>query len=138
MIAVLFVFGAFNGPACQTIQRATLIVIGISPIAFLVGLLDARLARAAVGNLFVEIRSDLSPAAQRDALARALRDPSLELAYWLPEFGSWADLDGQSVALPEPGSGRAMTLIDRDGARMAVLLHDPALEEERELLAAVG
>ncbi len=53
MIAVLFAFGAFNGPAFQTIQRATLIVIGISPIAFLVGLLDARLARAAVGNLIV-------------------------------------------------------------------------------------
>src|SRR6266496_1891565 len=138
MIAVLFAFGAFNGPAFQTIQRATLIVIGISPIAFLVGLLDARLARAAVGNLIVEIRADQSPAALRDALARALRDPSLELAYWLPEFGSWADLNGRSVVLPEAASGRAMTLIDREGARMAALLHDLAVEEERELLAAVG
>src|SRR6266487_3934120 len=106
--------------------------------SFPLGLLHARLARSGVGDLLVRLRSDLSPAAQRDALARALRDPSLELAYWLPEFGSWADLDGQSVTLPEPGSGRAMTMIDRDGARMAVLLHDPALEEERELLAAVG
>ncbi|MFL5925463.1 MAG: sensor histidine kinase [Gaiellaceae bacterium] len=138
MIAVLFVFGAFEGPAFQAIQRATLIVIGISPIAFLIGLLDARLARAAVGNLFVELRADPSPMALRDSLARALRDPSLELAYWLPEFGSWADLDGLSVALPEAASGRAMTLIDREGTRMAALLHDPALEEERELLAAVG
>ncbi len=138
MIAVLFVFGAFNGPAFQTIQRATLIVIGISPIAFLVGLLDARLARAAVGNLFVEIRADQSPAALRDALGRALRDPSLELAYWLPEFGSWADLNGRSVVLPETASGRGITLIDREGTRMAALLHDPALEEEHELLAAVG
>jgi signal transduction histidine kinase len=138
MIAVLFVFGAFNGPAFQTIQRATLIVIGISPIAFLLGLLDARLARAAVGNLFVEIRADQSPAALRDALARALRDPSLELAYWLPEFGSWADLNGRGVVLPETASGRAITLIDREGTRLAALLHDPALEEEHELLAAVG
>ncbi len=138
MIAVLFVFGAFEGPAFQTIQRATLIVIGISPIAFLIGLLDARLARAAVGNLFVELRADPSPVALRNALARALRDPSLELAYWLPEFGSWADLDGRSVVLPEAASGRAMTLIDREGTRMAALLHDPALEEERELLTAVG
>jgi signal transduction histidine kinase len=138
MVAVLFVFGAFEGPAFQMIQRATLIVIGISPLAFLVGLLDARLARVAVGSLFVELRSNPSPAALRDALARALRDPSLELAYWLPEFESWANVDGRSVVLPEPASGRAMTLIDRDGTRMAALLHDPALEEERELLAAVG
>jgi signal transduction histidine kinase len=138
MIAALFVFGAFDGPEFQTIQRATLIVIGISPIAFLVGLLDARLARASVGDLFVELRADQSPASLRDALARALRDPSLELAYWLPEFGSWADLNGQGVALPETASGRATTLIDRDGTRMAVLIHDPALEDERELLAAAG
>ncbi len=119
------------------IQRATFAVIGLAPIAFLIGLLHARLVRSGVGDLLVQLRSDLSPAALRDALARALRDPSLELAYWLPEFGSWADLNGQSVTLPEPGSGRAMTLIDRDGARMAVLLHDPALEDEDELLAAV-
>ena len=62
MIAVLFISGAFQGPAFQTIQRATLLVIGISPIAFLIGLLDARLARSAVGDLFVELRADPSPA----------------------------------------------------------------------------
>ncbi len=138
MIAVLFVFGAFNGPAFLTIQRATLVVIGISPIVFLIGLLGARLARSGVADLFVELRADPSPAGLRDALARALRDSSLTLAYWLPEFESWADLDGRSVELPERESGRATTLIDRDGAHMAALLHDPGLEDEPELLAAVG
>ena len=48
MIAVLFVFGTLEAPAFQPIQRATLVVIGISPIAFLIGLLDARLARSGV------------------------------------------------------------------------------------------
>src|SRR5207253_4371721 len=138
MIAVLFVFGAFSGPAFLTIQRATLVVIGVSPFAFLIGLLDARLARSAVGGLFVELRADSSPVTLRDALARALRDPSLTLAFWLPEFESWADLDGRPLELPEQGSGRAATLIERDGAHMAALLHDLALEDEPELLAAVG
>jgi signal transduction histidine kinase len=138
MVAILFLSGAFDGPAFLAIQRATLFVIGISPIAFLIGLLDARLARSAVGDLFVELRSDPSPAGLRDALARALRDPSLTLAYWLPEFETWADIDGRPMELPEPASGRATTLVDRDGARMAALLHDPGLEDEPELLAAVG
>jgi signal transduction histidine kinase len=138
MIPVLLTSAIWFRGQFVPIQRATFAVIGLAPIAFLIGLLHARLARSGVGNLLVQLRSDLSPAAQRDALAGALRDPSLELAYWLPEFGSWGDLDGRSVALPEQGSGRAMTLIDRDGERMAVLLHDAALEEERELLAAVG
>jgi signal transduction histidine kinase len=138
MIPVLLTSAIWFRGQFVPIQRATFAVIGLAPIAFLVGLLHARLARSGVGDLLVQLRSDLSPAGLRDALARALRDPSLELAYWLPDFGSWADLDGQSVTLPEPASGRATTLIDRDGARMAVLLHDPALEEEHELLAAVG
>ncbi len=138
MIAVLFVSGAFGGPAFVTIQRLTLLVIGISPIAFLIGLLDARLARSSVGELFVELRADPSPTGLRDALARALRDPSLTLAYWLPEFETWADLEGRPVQLPVPQSGRSTTLVDRDGGHMAALLHDPGLEDEPELLAAVG
>src|SRR5205823_196952 len=138
MIPVLLTSAIYFRGQFQPIQRATFAVIGLAPIAFLIGLLHARLARSGVGDLLVQLRSDLSPAALRDALARALRDPSLELAYWLPEFDSWADLDGRSVALPVSGSGRTMTLIDRDGTRMAALLHDAGLEEERELLAAVG
>jgi signal transduction histidine kinase len=113
-------------------------MIGLAPFVFLAGLLQARLARSTVGDLFVELRADPSPPVLREALARALRDPSLTLAYWLPEFESWSDLDGRPVELPEPASGRATTLIDRDGGHMAALLHDPALEDEPELLAAVG
>ena len=138
MIAVLFLSGAFGFSTFSDIQRATLFVIGISPIAFLVGLLDARLARSAVGDMFVQLQADPSPTGLRDALARALRDPSLSLAYWLPEFETWVDVDGRPVELPKPQSGRATTLIDRDGAHMAALLHDPGLEDEPELLTAVG
>ena len=51
-------------------------VLGLAPIVFLAGLLEARLARSAVGDLFVELRA--SPDL-RNALARALGDPSLTL-----------------------------------------------------------
>jgi signal transduction histidine kinase len=139
MIALLFVVGAFQilSPAFLAIQRTTLVVLGISPIAFLAGLLQSRLARSAVGDLFVELRAEPPPAALQDALARALRDPSLTLAYWLPDFGSYADLDGRAVQLPKQDATRATTLIDRNGQHVAALLHDPALEDEPELLDAV-
>jgi signal transduction histidine kinase len=107
------------------------------PLVVLTGILRSRLARSSVGELFVELHADPAPAELRDALARALRDPSLVLAYWLPEFRSWADLDGRALELPGDGSGRATTLIDRDGAHVAVLVHDPALADEPELLDAV-
>jgi signal transduction histidine kinase len=137
MIAVLYVFGAFDGPAFKEIQRATLTVIGISPIAFLVGLLDAHLARSAVGDLFVALRADPAPTDLRDALARTLRDPSLQLVYWLPKFDTYADLDGRAVDLPDPTGVRVTTTVARRGAQVAALIHDPSLNDEPELLAAV-
>jgi len=137
MIAVFLLSYAFGVGVVREIRWATFATLGVAPVAFLVGLLHDRLARSAVGELFLELREDPAPADLRDSLARALRDPSLTLAYWLPEFGTYADQAGRPVELPNADGGRAMRLIDRDGARVAALLHDPALEDEPELLAAV-
>jgi signal transduction histidine kinase len=133
MIACLFVSASFDGPAVQEIRWATFATLGVAPLVFLAALLNARLARAAVGDLVLELRADPAPADLRDSLARALRDPSLELAYWLPDFGVYADLDGKPVELPDL-NGRATTLIDRHGDHVAALIHDPALDDEPELL----
>ncbi|HET9507674.1 MAG TPA: histidine kinase [Gaiellaceae bacterium] len=136
MIAFLFVSLVVGGPAVPQIRWATFVTLGLAPVAFLVALLHSRLARSSVGDLFVELRSDPAPGELRSAIARALRDPSATLAYWLPEFGLYADLDARPVELPE-GGRQATTLIDRDGGRVAALLHDRSLLDEPELLAAV-
>ena len=137
MIAVLAMRAAVGAPGHVTIQRLTYFVVGLAPFAFVIGLLQARLARSSVGNLFVELRADPAPADLRGALARALRDPSLTLAYWLPEFGSYADHDGRAVELPNSDGRRSVRLIERDGVQVAALVHDPALRDEPELLDAV-
>ena len=136
MVALLLGSLVFGGPAVAEIRWATFATLGLAPAAFLVAILHSRLARSAVGDLVVELRGDPEPAELQDALARALRDPSLELVYWLPEFGSYADLHGRPVVLPSK-DGTAITLIDREGAHVAALLHDPALEDEPELLEGV-
>jgi signal transduction histidine kinase len=136
LLAVGILVRAFVGSAAEVVVWLVFGMIGIAPIAFLVGLLRERLARASVGELVVELAEDPSPVALEGALARALGDPSLALAYWLPGFESYADLDGQPVQLGN-GGGRSTTLIDHDGVRIAALLHDPALLEEPELLGAV-
>jgi signal transduction histidine kinase len=138
MISVMLVAAVLHEPAFQPIQRATFVVIGISPIVFMLALLSARLARSAVGDLVIDLRGgDLAPRELRDAIARALRDPNLTLAYWLPHFERYADLDGQPHEVPSP-DGRSTTLIERDGGPVAALIHDPALDDEHELLDAVG
>jgi len=142
MIAFLYgsaALGLVGGQlAFEVLRRATLFAIGLAPLAFLVGLLDARLGRATVGDLLVELRANPAPGHLRDALARALRDPSLSLVYWLPDFGGWIDADGRPAQLPDEGSGRGTTLIDRGGEHLAALLHDPSLDDEPELLQAVA
>jgi signal transduction histidine kinase len=138
MIGLLLGSVMVGAPGVQQIRWATFATLGVAPIAFLVGLLSDRLARSAVGELVIELRQEPAPADLRNGLARALRDPSLTVAYWLPDFARYVDSDGQPVDLPTSDSSRETTLIDHDGAHVAVLLHDPALEDEPALLDAVA
>jgi signal transduction histidine kinase len=136
MIVALFMSHVFDVPALHQLRWATFAALGLAPIAFLIGLLHDRLARSSVGELLLGLRREPAPAEVREGLARALRDPSLTLAYWLPDFGTYVDQNGRSVKLPDADDPRATTLIDRDGARVVALLHDPALDDEPELLEA--
>jgi signal transduction histidine kinase len=136
VIAALFLSAAFGGPWVAQIRWAAFVALAFAPVVFLTGLLQARLARSALGELVVELRADLAPADLRDALSRTLRDPSLDLAYWLPEYATYADVDGRPVDLGELGRGRATTLIDRKHQHVAALVHDPSLRDEPELLGA--
>jgi hypothetical protein len=79
------------------------------PLALLAGMLRARLARANIGELVVELdRAPATPRRLRDALARTLADPSLELYFWLPERAEWVDAGGNMVSLPDAGPRRAV------------------------------
>ena len=111
--------------------------MGLAPVVFLVGLLDMRLARTDIGGLLVEL--DRDPTLDLQApLARALHDPSLELAYWLPEQDTWADQYGHPIALPSGDQRRSIRLIYRNDEPVAALFFDPALDDEEELLNAVS
>ncbi|MFB4270475.1 sensor histidine kinase [Nonomuraea sp. GTA35] len=134
MIALLLLAGVFAEFFFPRIQQICLAVLGLAPVAFLAGLLQARLARVSVGDLVVELRAE--PVDLRGPLARALRDPSLSLVYWLPKFGAWADQHGKPVELPADQAG--VTLIEQDRRQVAALIHDPALTDEPELLEAVS
>jgi signal transduction histidine kinase len=121
----------------QTLQRLVLLSLVGVPIGVLVDILRARLSRLAVGDLLLELSRDRDPEHLRDALARVLGDSSLRVAYWLPDFEGYADIDGQPLELPED-LRRVTSMIDRSGAPVAALVHDPALREEPALLDAVG
>jgi signal transduction histidine kinase len=125
------------GEVPNSIDLAFLIAYAIVPFAFKVGLLRSRLARGAVADLVVELGETRAPGRLREALARALHDPSLGVAYWLPEQARYVDLSGRPVELPADGNSRVATIVEREGRRVAALVHDPTLREEPELVSAV-
>jgi signal transduction histidine kinase len=111
------------------------------PVIFVWGLLSARLARSAVGDLVIDLGRPLLPGELRASLARALGDPSLEVLYALAGRGGWVNADGQPGSLPPPGGGpgaRTATLVEREGRPLAALIHDPALDQALVRAAAVA
>ncbi|MGZ5213016.1 MAG: sensor histidine kinase [Actinomycetota bacterium] len=108
------------------------------PLAFLLGLLRTRMSRSAVGDLVIELGRGTMPAGGlRDALAKRLGDPTLELAYAVDEAGGWVDESGHPTELPPSGSGRTATTLEFEGEPVAALIHDEALRHEPELVEAV-
>jgi signal transduction histidine kinase len=137
ILVVQIYYDLLTGEFIRSSQQITAVLLVSVPLAFLFGILHQQLARAGMADLVVALQR--APGSHRlgEALAKALGDPSLVLAYWLPRFDSYVDAEGAPVALPHEGSGRATTFVDRDGHHVAALVHDSALAHQPELLEVV-
>ena len=131
---MLFTIGIRLGPL-QSLVFLTQIVI---PVAVLSVMLRTRMARAGIADLVVEMGQTPTPARLRDALANALGDPSLRVAYWEPSGNRFVDAAGAPVELPDDGTGQAVTMLERNGVREAAIIHDAILLEDPGLIASVA
>jgi len=105
------------------------------PIAFLFGMFRSTIERSGVGDLVIDLGSQRG-IGLRDALARTLHDPSVEIAYWLPSRSGFVDVEGRPVSLPPEGSARAVTMVEREGEPLAAIIHDRSLLDEPALIEA--
>jgi signal transduction histidine kinase len=103
----------------------------------LTGMLAAPWRGTSVADLVVEV-GEARSGTIRGELSQALGDPSLEIGYWLPNLGTYVDAEGRTLALPEPGSSRSMTVLEDDGQPVAALLHDPAVLDDPGLVQGVA
>jgi signal transduction histidine kinase len=140
LISLVADLTGFPDEAEAGVDIAGLVALASIPFGFLVGLLRSRFSRATAVSELVASLSDRRDRRQglRDALADALGDPGLTLAYWLPASGEYVTPEGQPCELPAPGSDRVATLVEKDGAPLAAILHDASLEDERELVRTVA
>jgi signal transduction histidine kinase len=130
---------ALQEGATQLFYFGVLLAMAAVPYGFLLGLLRSRISRAGAVSELVG-RLGRAPAGERelrDALSDALGDPSLTLAYWLPDAEEWVDAEGRRVPDPTELAGVEATLVRHEGRTVAALLHDPRLRDEPELLETV-
>jgi signal transduction histidine kinase len=107
-------------------------------VGFLVDGLRGEWVQATVTRLVVDLGDDSRFGTLQARLAHALGDQSLLIAYWLPEVNGYVEETGRPVALPDARSGRAITMIEQQGARIAALVHDPAVLDGSGLVDAVA
>jgi PAS domain S-box-containing protein len=117
------------------VELAALASLALMPVAFVAGVLRTRMARAGIADLAIAIGNGTP---LRDALADALGDPSLQLAYWSPERERWVDEEGRTLSDPIAKGAHAATFVEQGGRRVAALIHDRTLTEQRELVDAVA
>ena len=123
-VTVALLVGALlvtNQDVSQVLDVAAEIGLATVPLAYLMGLFAARMARVSVGDLVVELSRLPAPGQLRGALARALGDPSVELAYWIPESGTYVGIEGQPVEV-RAAAGRSVSVLEVGGRRVAALL----------------
>jgi signal transduction histidine kinase len=112
--------------------------IVLTATALAAELITGRSARAATTDLVVHLGHREEPRALRDALARAVGDPALEIAYRVDE--GWVDEAGQPVHLPTPehSGDRRVMLVKDAGSPVAALVHDAAALRDRSLAQSVS
>jgi signal transduction histidine kinase len=102
------------------------------------GLLRARWARRALTNLATQLGAAPKPGSLAAVLSRTTGDPTLEVAYWLPDSHRFVNGSGEEVLVPARDSRRAIAQIVREGEPIAVISHDPALVDPSGLVQAIG
>ncbi len=118
----------FEDPVLTTYELA----IMATAVIFAGGLLGRSEARASA--VVLELGGAGRSGTVRDALSRALADPSLEVGYWIPTTGTYVDERGDPLQLPEPNDSRGFTLVKDDGVPLAVLVHEPGLLDDPGLV----
>jgi signal transduction histidine kinase len=142
-LAVALVQQLFSGdnPGVAGPGVAALVAFAALPWAFVIGLLRTRYSRAgAVGDLVERLNAQgVEGESLRDALADALGDRSLALAFWSRGSERYVDSHGHPVELPPATSrSRAVTEIEREAVPVAAIVHDAALLDEPGLVRAAG
>jgi signal transduction histidine kinase len=125
-------------PAFQSIFIVECAAVLLLAAALVWATVRLRLQRRAVAEITANLGQAPPPGSVQAALAQAVRDPELHIAYWLADSQRYVDSAGRPVREPADAPGRTLTPLVRDGQRIAIVSHTAALPDlERAIGAAV-
>ncbi len=116
----------FN-PALFAIFAIGSAAVTLLAVGLISGVVRARAERRAVTRIAASLDQAPAPGSLQSALAAALHDPGLQIAYWLPGAQSFVDASGRAVPEPAAMPGRAVTRLTRTGRTVAVISHSGAV-----------
>lgn len=89
--------------------------------------LRTRLQRRAVAEIVANLGEAPTVGSLDSALAGAIGDPDLRIAYWLGASDRFVDANGRPLPEPVAGPGRVVTALTREGRRFALVSHASGL-----------
>ncbi|MPV35738.1 sensor histidine kinase [Georgenia subflava] len=146
VVAVLFIPVSANlvrpvlGLSPEAVGATQLAVIGGVPLAFCLGLLRGGFARTGeVEELGAWLGgTGTARTTLTEALARTLGDPTLLVAFWVPDEQRYVDADGHPVRLPLVGGERAAVEVRVEQRRVGAIIYDATLLADPEPVRAAG
>ncbi|MDX6689488.1 MAG: hypothetical protein QOG15_945 [Solirubrobacteraceae bacterium] len=115
------------------------VAVVVTAVGLTADLVWGRWTGAAVTGLLVDLGDRREPEALRAALARALGDPGLRVAYHINEAEDWVDEIGRRIDLQDAGDdGRDITHVMDADVAVAALVHDRAALADGDLKASVA
>ena len=130
------IWGPFDLPVSGLVSfgLAQLVLLA-GPLLFVISTVRAWTARGALGTAIVDLEPGAPSGQLRDALARALGDSTLQVAFQQPDGAGYVDTAGQAVEVAQPDPGRAgVPISGSHEATGAVLVYDEGLELEPQLV----
>jgi signal transduction histidine kinase len=122
----------------ETVRWSLAAVRLLLPWAFVASLLQGEVfAGAALERLVAGLEDGPDARRWERDVALALDDPTVRIAVWSEAEGSYLGLDGAAVR--RDGAECSWHGVDDHlGSRVAVIIHDPVLDDDPELLDAAG
>jgi signal transduction histidine kinase len=113
-----------------TVASAAVVLLAAGLVS---GMTRTRAERRAIARIAINLDTAPAPGSLQSALAEALHDPELRIAYWLPAAQRYVDASGRTVPELAATPDRAVTRVIRDGRTVAAISHAgtaPALDSQ--------